>query len=330
LWLLNTLNGTVNCNNGKLQPHNPQDYITKNAAVEYPVDAGADCPMWEATLSDIWRDDRELIESEQRFLGYCLTGDVREQVLKIWHGLGANGKSTVLNAMLDILGDYGMRAPSELLMARRDDKHPTMFADLAGKRLVVCVETGDGRHLAESVAKELTSSEPLPARRMRENYWRFTPTHKLVLATNHKPTIRGTDHGIWRRMALVPFEQCYWDADKGETGPEDLKADKTLPERLRNEYPAILRWLVAGCLAWQRDGLRMPERVRTATDAYRQQMDVVGQFLREECEQHHLYAVSAGALYQRYKEWGGLLSQRRFGDSLSERGFKSDRFSSGA
>src|SRR5262249_41240372 len=151
----------------------------------------------------------------QRLLGYALTGDVSEQLVSIFYGKGANGKSTLVNAVLDVMGgDYAMKAPGRLLMASRGERHPTEVADLFGKRLVVASEPEQGCRLNEALVKDLTGGEPLRARRMREDFWEFRPTHKIVLLTNHRPRVRGTDEGIWRRLRLVPFEARFWDPDE--------------------------------------------------------------------------------------------------------------------
>ena len=150
--------------------------------------------------------------------------------------------------------DYAMKAPTDLLMAKRQQGHPTEQADLHGKRFVACVETDQGRRMAESLVKEITGGDKIRARRMREDYWQFSATHKIVLACNHKPTVRGTDLAIWRRLQLVPFDRIF--------APDE--ADKRLGKKLRQELPGILAWAVRGCTEWQATGLaprrRFPRR----------------------------------------------------------------------
>ena len=189
-WLLNVQNGTIDLRSGKLRPHDRADLATKIAPVSY--DPEATCERWEMFLHSIFAGKASLIDYVKRLLGYSLTGDVREQILGIFWGSGSNGKSTLLNLfMSDLLGpDYALKAPHELLMVKGDE-HPTERADLYGKRLVAAIETDDGKRLAESLVKELTGGDAIRARRMRENFWEFRPTHKLVLCTNHKPSIRG-------------------------------------------------------------------------------------------------------------------------------------------
>lgn len=191
--LLNCENGTIDLRNGEIQPHRRDDFITKICPTVF--DPSAECPSWEKFIRDIFVSD-DLIGYVHRLSGYWSTGVIREQILPVLHGTGSNGKTTFLNAILKTLGsDFTMKAPADFLMAKRNEGHPTDKADLFGMRFVACSETDDGKRLAESTVKELTGDEELRVRRMRENFWQFSPTHKISLITNHKPIIRGTDHG---------------------------------------------------------------------------------------------------------------------------------------
>jgi putative DNA primase/helicase len=218
--------------------------------------------------------------------------------------------------VLDLLGeDFAIKAAPELVMIKRD-AHPTERADLFGKRLVACVETSEGKRLAETLVKDLTGGDKQRARRMREDFWQFDPTHKIILATNHKPEIRGTDHAIWRRIRLVPFNV---------TVPEN-EQDPALPDKLRAELPGILAWCVRGCLDWQEHRLGTPEEVKDATAAFRQQQDVLGMFIDERCIVNADAKVKSGDLYAAYKAWclatgEHAVNQTRFGEAISERGF---------
>jgi putative DNA primase/helicase len=255
----------------------------------------------------------------KKLCGYAISGDVSEHVLPVLYGTGANGKSTILNALLEAAGEYGMQAAPDLLIAKRSG-HPTEVADLFSMRLVASIEVEDGRRLAEALVKSLTGGDKVRARRMRENFWQFDPTHTAFLCTNHKPEIRGTDAGIWRRIRLIPFTETIAPADQ----------DKKLPEKLRSELPGILRWCVEGCLEWQREGLKAPDEVRKATGAYRAEMDVIGAFLRDECEIGEGHRCTIKDVYERYEEWcegsgERKETKRKFNARLTERGGFEDR-----
>jgi len=309
--LLNVLNGTIDLRTGELREHRREDLITKIAPVEYAPEARAQA--WVHTLERVLPGP-EVRAFFKKLCGYALTGDVSEQLLPVLYGTGANGKSTVLNALLTVLGDYGTQAAPDLLVAKKGS-HPTELADLFGMRFVASIEVEDGSRLAESLVKQLTGGDRVKARRMRQDFWEFEPTHKVLMACNHKPQVRGTDTAIWRRIKLVPFTETLPPAEQ----------DKRLPDKLRGEAVGILAWAVEGCLEWRREGLQAPEAVREATGAYRAEMDVLGSFLRECCELGPEYNVAAKDLYGAYKFWcedNGERpeTQRRFGSRLTERG----------
>jgi putative DNA primase/helicase len=213
--------------------------------------------------------------------------------MSILWGKGRNGKSTFLNTLRTLLASYAMKAPSELLMVSHNDRHPTERADLCGKRFVTAIETEQGRRLAEVFVKEATGGDPIRARRMREDFWEFQPTHKVFLATNHKPIITDTDTAIWERIRLVPFTVTIPPAE----------IDTALPEKLEAELPGILNWALQGCMTWQQDGLGLPDEVKDATAGYRSEMDVLGQFIDECCLVGPNYRVKAHDLYDTYKQW---------------------------
>ena len=317
-WLLNVQNGTLNLKTGELRAHHQKDYITKLCPVKF--DPNGDCPIWLEFIDRIMNGQTDLINFIRGAVGLSLTGQATEHVLFFCYGTGANGKSVFLNTLQSLFGaDYGMKAPPELLMTKRSDTHPTERADLHGKRFVACIEAADGCRLAESLVKELTGGDRVRARRMREDFWEFDPTHKLWLAANHKPIIRGTDHGIWRRIKLIPFDV---------TIPDD-EQDKNLTDKLTTEMPGILNWARSGCAEWQAKGLCEPHEVSQATGRYRDEMDIIGRFIADECVTGEKFQAGATQLYDQFKDWGGTISQTRFADELAKRKFESDRFTSG-
>jgi putative DNA primase/helicase len=324
-WLLNCTNGTIDLRTGELRPHRREDCITKLCPTRFDQDAGSYC--WDRFHESIF-DDQPTIDFLQRFAGYSLTGSVSEQVLAVFWGVGSNGKSTWLTAFQDTLGtDYSMAAPSGLLTVKKNDSHPTELADLFGMRFVVSQETEDGNRLAESLVKSLTGGDRIRARRMKENFWQFSPSHKIVICTNHRPRVKGTDHAMWRRLVLVPFLKTFWNPDKGETGPDELMQDKDLPAKLKAESEGILAWAVRGCLEWQRNGLQIPETVRAATEDYRCEQDVLGRFVNECCLTGQAYRVKFSSLFESLEAYcndnGDNLPSRKFvGMYLKDKGFE--------
>jgi putative DNA primase/helicase len=315
-WLLNCSNGTLDLRTQTLRPHDPADYLTKLCPVEY--NPGAKCPDWERFLSEIFDCSDSLMAYLQRLAGYWLTGLTTEHALAVLWGSGANGKSTLINALFHVLGpDYSGKASRDLLLVSHGEKHPTALASLHGKRFVAAIESVEGARLDETLIKELTGGDQITARRMREDFWTFEPTHKIALATNHKPQVRGQDYAIWRRLRLIPFTVCFL---------ED-KQDKKLGEKLRAEAPGILTWLVKGCKLWQQHGLQDPPEVLEATGQYRSEQDTLGAFLSDRCLQGPTYQAKASVLYAAYKDWceqsgERTLSKRKFCAALREKGFE--------
>jgi putative DNA primase/helicase len=301
-WLLNTTTGTVDLRTAELREHSRDDLLTKWTGV--PYDPAAPCPRFETFVSEIMGGDEQLIAFLRRALGYAITGSVREHVLFFLWGDGSNGKSTLINAIRAALGDYAIQAVSDLLLAKRHESHPTERADLFGRRFVATIEVEDGRELAEALTKQLTGGDNIRARRMFEDFWEFPPTHKLFLVANHKPTIKGDDQGIWRRILLVPFTQEFVDPDDDGTIPKGKHAkDRTLDDALKAEAPGILRWLVEGALAWQESGLRPPPAVIAATEEYRKEMDSVRAYVNEVPIRNAAAKVPAGTLFSDYAAW---------------------------
>ena len=311
----NVLNGTIDLKTGKLRKHNPKDLITKLAPVEYEPTATAE--RFELFMLEIMNKRPDLVSFLKRCVGYSMTGNTTEHVLLFLHGLGANGKTTLLNVLLRLFGDYGKQSEPELLLRKRGDAHPTGVADLKGARFVATSEIDAGRHLAESLVKQLTGGDQIKARFMKQDFFEFTPTHTLWLAANHKPVIKGVDTAIWRRIRLVPFDVSIPPKNQ----------DPDLAKKLNAELSGILNWAVEGCLEWQAEGLSAPDEVRTATAGYREDMDVLAEFIAEHCTLGDNEETEARDLYSRYSDWTEKTGERKlwknqFGIKLQERGFE--------
>lgn len=325
-WLFNVLNGTIDLKTGRLREHDPDDLITKLGGAIF--DEEAQCPNFVANLDTVFQGNAALIQYVKRAFGYSLTGVRWEQMILFLLGMGSNGKTLLTSIMLALFGDYGHTIDPGVLMLRRDDRMATGLADCQGKRLLVCSETNDGRRLDEALVKQITGGEAITAERKYENPFTFVPQFQIWFSTNHSPDIRGTDHGIWRRVQLLPFDVRFWDAEKGEEGPAHLQANKGLAEVLLSELPGILQWALQGCLEWQVDGLTTPEEVRNATAQYREDQDIIGAFIKECCDTGEPKNIrdTAKNLYTKYVKYCEDASeppkkQRSFGDALKERGF---------
>jgi putative DNA primase/helicase len=262
-------------------------------------------------------EDQEVVEFIHRFFGYCLSGLVTEQVLLFMEGTGGNGKTTALLMIMHVLGDYAIQGAPGLLLAKRNESHPTEVADLEGTRFVANSEVEKGKPFAESLIKQLTGSDKIRARRMRQDFYEFEPTHKLCIAANHRPIIKGNDEGIWRRVIRIP-----WNV---QISPE--KKDPFFLDKLKKESPGILRRLVEGCLEWQQHGLNPPEKVLVATEEYREEMDVLSDFMEELCIIGESHRIAQKELYLAYVDWCEELKQkpqnyRLFNRQLKERDYK--------
>lgn len=311
-WKLNVRNGTIDLRTGERRGHDQRDLITKLVDLDHEI--GATAPRFEAFLRQVLPDP-DVREFVQRWFGYCLTGAVTEHKILFAFGAGANGKSTLLNTVTKVLGDYARPAAPDLLMRRRDDPHPTGLADLQGARLVLAAETGEGRRLDEALVKRLTGGDRVKARQLYADFFEFQPTHKFVVATNHRPEIAGTDHGIWRRIRLVPFDVVIADEDQ----------DQELEEKLGWEAAGVLNWLLDGCLHWRTGGLTEPTAIVAATADYRNAMDVIGDFISDCCVLADGIQAKSSDLFKRYEQWCEVMAERpisarKFSDRLTERG----------
>jgi len=290
-FLLNCPNGVLDLRTGQLSPHDPVLLLTKMTGAPYSPQAQG---QTFAKFLERVQPDPAMRAFLARLLGHALEGRVVSHILPIFHGEGGNGKGTLINhAVLPALGDYADAADAGLLTARTFDAHPTGVADLCGLRLAVLHETDAGRHLAEGTVKRLTGGDRLKARRMREDFWSFDPSHTFVMLTNHKPIVAGTDEGIWRRLRLVPWDVVIPDQER----------DEQLGARLASELDAVLAWLVGGYRDWQANGLDEPEQVTTATAAYRQDSDALRRFIDQRCLTGPHFHVGSTELFTAWSKW---------------------------
>jgi putative DNA primase/helicase len=316
VMLLNTPSGTIDLRDGSLQPHSASDYCSRITAVA----PGGVCPTWHKFLDRVTDHDEGLQAYLQRVAGYSLTGLTSEHALFFLYGLGANGKSVFLSTLAGILGEYHRTAPIETFTTSSHDRHPTDLAGLRGARLVTASETEEGRRWAESKIKQMTGGDKIAARFMRGDFFEFAPQFKLVIAGNHKPGLRSVDEAIRRRFNLVPFTVHIPPAER----------DDKLTERLKEEWPGILSWMVEGCLAWQQKGLSPPPVVTQATAEYLESEDALTCWFEDKCERSHHSRTSSSDLFVSWKNWADAAgepvgTQKRFSQKLEERGFQKER-----
>ena len=316
-WLLNARNCTIDLHTGQVREQRRDDLITRRIEVSY--EQRAKCPTWLAFLDRVTDHDEELAAFLQRAVGYSLTGQVTEQCLFFLFGTGRNGKTTFLETLLKLIGEYAINTPTETLMARDRTAATNDLARLAGRRLVVANETNEGQRLDEAKVKALTGGNSITARYLYGEFFDFNPTHKLWLAGNHKPQVRGMDKAIWRRIKPIPFT----------VEIPSSEVDPLLPDKLAAELPGILNWAIAGCLDWQQNGLGDTERVRAAAAEYQSEMDILRTFIEDELLQTP-GQTAAQEIYDRYTTWATRngereMSQTKLGKLLKERGFVQTR-----
>lgn len=324
-YSLNCENGTLDLRTGKLREHRPDDLLTQLAPVVF--DAEAKAPVFRKFLHRIFREHPAVEAYVQRAIGYAAFGITSEQCLFVMHGAGANGKSTLVDVVSAALGDYAGKTDPELLIASRNGSHPTGVADLFGLRFAACSESNQGREFDEQRLKDLTGECRLKARYMRQDFFEFDATHTLFLATNHRPRVRGTELGTWRRMKLIPFTETITDDER----------DTEIGEKLLAELSGVLAWIVAGGVEWYKNGLNDPPEVMAAVEEYRQAEDVLGRWIDENCLTalgKDALSERAQTLYDSFKrtcEAAGeaAMTNRRFGEELLHRGYERKRTGQG-
>lgn len=324
-WLLGTADGALDLRMGQLRPPSPGDLLTKTSGARGDITArswASAAPTWARFLRDVTCGDTEMESYLQRAVGYTLTGSTREQCLFFLHGVGnegngSNGKSTFIETVMAAMGEYAIVGAQSLLLTKRNETHPTELAAVHGARLVAVQEMQANRTWDEVTIKTLTGDRVITARRMYEDFWNFTPTHKFWISGNGKPTVRGTDDGIWRRFRMIPFEAVFRDGAR----------DVMLPEKLLGELPGVLAWAVAGCTAWQKRGLDEPAKIKAATAAYRKEQDTIGQFLEDVCLLEAGGRVKRSDMRRAYEWWCEqegfhLIGARALTEQLRSRGLE--------
>ena len=286
-WLIGTPSGTVDLRNGLLRPSNPDEMITRTVIAT----PGGECPLWLTAISEIFQHDQEVIGFAQRLAGYCLTGNVSEEVLIFLFGAGGNGKGTFIETVLYCIGDYGTTIPITTLIETTHHDHPTEIAKLHGMRLAVASETDNHTRWNTARLKLLSGGDNLTGRYMRADFFDFTPTHKTIISGNHKPSFGRVDDAIRRRLVLWPFKASF-------TNP-----DKTLKEKLKREASGILGWMIKGCLEWQRVGLAPPAVMLAATKDYLDEADDVSRFIDECCIRDPQTKKTTKELYRAWVSW---------------------------
>lgn len=316
LWLLGTPGGTVDLRTGELREPDPADGITKLTAVT-PAET-PDCPIWLAFLDEATKGDPQMIRLLRQLAGYALVGDAREEILPFAFGGGGNGKGVTINTLARIMGDYAVTASMDTFMASTGDKHSTDLAMLRGARLVTASETEEGRAWAESRIKQMTGRDPITARFMRCDNFTYQPQFLLLIMGNNKPNLNNVDDAMRRRFIMLPFEN------------KPAVADTTLPDKLRDEWPAILRWAIEGCLDWQMNGLVRSDRDKAATAEYFADQDAFGQWLDEDCDCEPGNDYKTGGSGDLFRSWQAFArrvgeeagSQKEFSGRMTKRGFE--------
>lgn len=301
--LFNAGNLTVNLETGEAHPHDPKDFITAYAAT--PYDPEAKCPRFEQFISEIFEDKADIVAFVKRWLGYCITGESREQSLVFHVGKGGNGKSTLMSTLGHVLGSYASQGSKTLLNGKSQISNDV--ASLVGKRMVTVSETKQNEEFDQSQLKSLTGGDKLSARFLFKEHFEFYPTHKLQVFTNHEPTIVGDDGGMWRRLILLRYKLRYGTAAQVATGEYQKLRDEKLEDTLKAEAPGILRWLVEGAKEWYATKLSAPDSVLADTRALRDEQDLMGQFLKERTVRDPAgrlpFSSTTESLYKAYQGW---------------------------
>jgi putative DNA primase/helicase len=297
-FLLGVLNGVVDLRTGILRESRPDDRMILRSPASY--DPNAKCPRFERFLREVFAGDEDLIRFIQKAIGYSLTGCVTEQCLFFCYGEGANGKSTLLETVRDLLGAYACNLPFSSFEANARTSIPNDLAGLVSKRFVTASETSENVKLNEGRVKSLSGGDRCTARRLYGEFFEFDPTAKFWLSFNHKPRVSDDSHGFWRRVRLIGFCAKF----------DGAQQDKELSSKLRKEMSGILAWAIRGCALWQSEGLGTPAAIKTASEAYRSESDPLAAFLEEcyeSCPDGH---IESSTLCGHYNSWAAENDER--------------------
>lgn len=310
--VLNTPTGLVDLKDGGIVSHKGKPMVSQITGANF--DSQAECPTWEKFLDDIMAGDKEMVKYIQTILGYALTGMVSEQCLFFMHGEGANGKSTFIETLRVVMGDYIKQTDPNTFTTKRSDSVRNDIARLQGSRVVTAVELGERAFFDEVIIKQMTGADTIAARFLYQETFEMKPTWKIILSANHKPTIAGADHAIWRRIKLIPFEVTFTEKDQ----------DKMLMMKLAREADGILRWMVDGAIAWRLEGINTPKKVTKASAEYRTEMDVIAPFVEDRCSLGANDACGVAELYQAYLSYcrenrDRVMGKPEFGKAIKER-----------
>lgn len=315
-YLIATQNGTLSLRSGKFYQSKREDYLTLQIGAEYNPEA--DCPRWKQFLTEVFKDDKELIDFIQKVVGYSLTGDTIEQLMFIFYGFGKNGKSVFINTIQALLGDYAGTASFKTFDADKRTEQTNDLAILKGKRFVSMSESGAERKLNEPLIKQVTGGDKISCRLLFKENFEYVPQFKLFLATNHKPIISQSDFGIWRRLVLIPFTVNF-----------EGREEKGLEEKLLSEIPGILNWAIEGLKRWLNEGLKpFPNAIKEATDVYKKDSDTVGQWLEKRTVSNPTALTQSSLAFNDYRDWcleNGYINHlhiKTFKASLEEKGYK--------
>lgn len=315
-WLLGAPNGIIDLRTGILRDGDPSDRISLQVRVPYDETCGPPT-RWLVFLNEIFDGDVTLVEFVHRYIGYCLTGETKEQVLAVFHGRGANGKSTLLNTLSWLFGDYAYNMPFSAVELKNRQAITSDIAALDKRRFVTSSETNDGTRLNEARIKALTGGDPITARFMYADNFTFQPVAKFILSVNHRPQVADDSYGFWRRLKLVPFNRCFAGSAR----------DDQLEPKLKLEGTAILRWAVEGCIKWQHSGLGTNSAIDEATEEYRQESDPLADFIADRCELDGEAVTTSSAMFGAYDKWAESLrvpkaerlSHKQFGKKMAEK-----------